>query len=390
VSGANILGRWQRTFSPSNDIQVQAYIDRTNHREVNVADYRTTYDIDYLQRLKPDDRQQISVGLGARVIPIYDPILFSGLTFTPIHRTDQLYTSFFQDEISLVRDRLTLSVGTQLLHTNFTSFEPEPSARLAWTPSQNQTVWAAYTHAVRTPSDAEDNFTLSGYIGPVPGGLQAFAAFLPNKKFAPEQMNGFELGYRQIVNKSLLFDLASFHNHYHDLFDEEFIVPAFSLSDAPPPLHYFLPAQFRNGLYGNTKGFEISPEWRPAQFWRLRGSYSYLDLTLRKSATSGDLGTIRGIEGGSPKHEIAIQSAFDLGRKLQLDLSYRYTSALWGIGIPNYSTADARLAWRVRPDVEVSLTGQNLLQPQHLEYPADIGPNIAIKRSAYLQVKWTK
>jgi hypothetical protein len=32
--GANILGRWQLTLSPDNDIQVQAYIDSTNHREL--------------------------------------------------------------------------------------------------------------------------------------------------------------------------------------------------------------------------------------------------------------------------------------------------------------------------------------------------------------------
>jgi iron complex outermembrane receptor protein len=389
LSGANILGRWEKTLSPGNDVQVQAYLDRTNHRELNLADYRTVYDVDYLQRVKWGSRQQISFGLGARVIPIYDPIVFTGLTFTPIHRTDQLYTAFFQDDIELLRDRLTLSLGTKLLHTNFTSFEPEPSARLSWTPSHTQTIWASFTHAIRTPSDAEANFTLSGYVGPA-GGLQAFAAFLPNTRFAPEQLNGFEAGYRRLLGKSVLIDFAAFQNHYHDLFDEEFIVPSFSLSDAPPPLHLLLPAQFRNGLLGHTAGFEIAPEWRPLPFWRLRGSYSYLDLVLGKSPTSGDLGTIPSMEGGSPKHQVMAASSFDLGKKLQLDLDYRYISALGALGIPAYSTMDARLAWRLRPAVEVSLTGQNLLQADHLEYPADAGPNVAIQRSAYLQIIWTR
>jgi iron complex outermembrane receptor protein len=390
LSGADILGRWQRTFSSSNDIQVQAYIDHTNHRELNIADYRTTYDLDYLQRISPDKWQQFSFGAGARVIPIYDPIVVSGLTFTPIHRTDQLYTAFFQDEITLVPERLTLTVGTKLLHTNFNAFEPEPNARLAWTPTRNQTLWAAFTHAVRTASDAEENFTLSGYIGLTPSGLQAFAAFLPNPKFAPEQLNGYELGYRRLFGKNVLIDFAGFLNHYHDLFDEEIITDAFSLSDSPPPLHLLLPAQFRNGLLGRTTGFEVSPEWRPKQFWRLRGSYSYLELVLQKSPGSGDLGTIPSIEGGSPKHEVMAQSAFDLGKRLQLDLSYRYISSLPGLGIPAYSTADGRFAWRLRPDLEISLVGQNLLQARHVEYAADLGPNVAIERSAYLQLTWTK
>lgn len=390
LSGANILGRWQRTFSPGNDIQVQAYIDRTNHHEVNFADYRTTYDIDYLQRLKPDSREQISFGLGARVIPIYDPIMFSGLTFTPIHRTDELYTAFFQDEIALVPERLTLTLGTKLLHTNFTTFEPAPSARLAWTPSDKQTVWAAFTHAVRTPSDVEENLTLSGYIGPTSSGLQSFAAFLPNTNFAPEQLNGYEVGYRRLLRKNILVDFAGFLNHYHDLFDEELISDTFSPSDAPPPLHLLLPAQLRNGLLGHSTGFEISPEWRPTKFWRLRGSYSYLDLVLQNAPTGHDVGTIPTIEGGSPKHEVSAQSSLDLGKRLQLDASYRYTSALWGLGIFAYSTLDARLAWRLRPALEIALSGQNLLQPHHIEYVADAGPSVGILRSASLQITWTK
>ena len=390
LSGANILGRWQRTFSAGNDIQVQAYVDRTNHREVNLADYRTTYDVDLLQRVTPNSWQQLSFGLGARVIPIYDPIIVSGLTFTPIHRTDVLYTAFLQDELALVPNRLTLTLGTKLLHTNFATFEPEPSARLSWTPSDKQTVWAAFTHAVRTPSDAEENFTLSGYVGATPSGLQAFAAFLPNTKFSPEQLNGYELGYRRLLTKGLLVDFAGFWNHYHGLFDEELIVEAFSPSDTPPPLHLLLPAQFRNGLQGRTTGFEIAPEWRPSKVWRLRGSYSYLDMVLRKSPGSGDLGTIPGIEGGSPKHQFTLQSSIDLGKKVDFDASYRYVSALPGLGIPSYSTCDARLAWHLHPDLELAVTGQNLLQPTHVEYAAEVGPNIAIRRSSYLQLTWTR
>ena len=391
LSGANIIGRWQRTFSPGNDIQVQAYVDRTNHRELDLADYRTTYNIDYLQRVEPDSRQQISFGLGARIIPIYDPIIFPGLTFTPIHRTDQLDTAFFQDEIALVADRLTLTLGTKLVHTNFTEFEPEPSARLAWTPSANQTIWAAYTHAVRTPSDAEENFTFGAYEQYNPAALlQTLAAFLPNHKFAPEQLNGYELGYRRLLRKNILIDFAGFFNHYHDLFDEELVFPGITLSDNPPPEHVLFNGQFRNGLMGHTTGFEIAPEWRPAKVWRLRGSYSYLDLVLEKTPTSGDIGTIPSLEGGSPKHQVMAQSAFDLGSKVQLDLSYRYITALSALGIPAYPTVDARLAWQVRPNLELALAGQNLLQTHHIEYAADTGPDIGIRRSAYLQLTWTK
>ena len=82
-------------------------------------------------------------------------------------------TAFVQDEIGLLDRRLSLTLGTKLLRTNFTGSgaELEPSARLLWTPTETQTVWAAFTHALRTPSDAEANFNLSGYIATTAGGV---------------------------------------------------------------------------------------------------------------------------------------------------------------------------------------------------------------------------
>ena len=120
-------------------------------------------------------------------------------------------------------DRLSLTLGTKFLRTNFTDggVELEPSARLLWTPSQKQTIWAAFTHALRTPSDAEANFNLSGYIGTAANGTPYFARFNANPNFASEQLNGYELGYRRLLGKKLYVDVAGFYNHYHDLFSED-------------------------------------------------------------------------------------------------------------------------------------------------------------------------
>ena len=40
------------------------------------------------------------------------------------------------------------------------------------------------------------------------------------------------------------------------------------------------------------------------------------------------------------------QSSFDISKKLQLDLIYRYVSALPALSVPAYSTGDARFGWR--------------------------------------------
>lgn len=389
LSGANLLARWKRTVNDGDVLQLQIYYDRTNRFEPNFGEIRNTGDVDFLQRVRAPWRQQISWGLGARFSAGNEIEVVSGLTFSPAQRTDYLLSAFLQDEIALIPDRLSLTLGTKLLKTNFTGVEPQPSARLLWTPTDRQAVWAAFTHAVRTPSDSEEDFYLSGYIGTTPSGVPYFARFNANPHFAPEQLNGYELGYRRMVKKSIYVDVATFYNHYHDLFDEEIIGPTFLETDPGPP-HLLLPAQFGNGILGTTTGFEIAPEWQPTSNWRLRASYSYLDMNLKEGPTSRDVGTIPGIEGASPKHEAVILSALDLSKTLQLDLTYRYVSTLWAQGIPSYSTGDARFAWRLNRQLELSLVGRNLLQPSHVEYNADPLTVVGIKRSGYIELTWMK
>jgi iron complex outermembrane receptor protein len=390
IKGQNILGRWKRIFSDGNDIQVQAYFDRTDRRTPNYEEVRDTYDIDFLQRLRLPWRQEISWGLGARVDPVYDPVIVTGLQFAPFHRTDYLATGFIQDEIGLVEQRLSLILGTKLLRTNFTTgVDLEPSVQLLWTPSDKQTFWAAYTHALRTPSDSEENFSLLGFVGSGPGGTPVFARFNPNSEFVPEQLNGYEVGYRRTLGHNVFVDVTAFYNHYHDLFSEDLAGATF-LETSPAPAHYLIPAQFRNDLLGNTKGIEIAPEWRVTENWRLRGSYSYLHMSLDKEPGSGDLGTAPIIAGSSPKHEVTMQSAFDLTKRLQLDLTYRYVDALPGLAIPAYSTADARIGWRFNREWDFSVVGRNLTRPAHLEYSSDPGPLIGIKRSVFAKLTWTR
>ncbi len=387
LSGVNLLARWKRTVNENNDFQLQVYYDRTNRFEPNFAEIRNTGDVDFLQRIRAPWHQQISWGLGARFSAGDEIEVVSGLTFSPAQRTDYLLSGFLQDEIALIPDRLSLTLGTKLLKTNFTGVQPQPSARLLWTPTDRSAVWAAVTHAVRTPSDAEEDFYLSGYIGTAPNGLPYFARFNANPHFAPEQLNGYELGYRRMVKKSIYVDIATFFNHYHDLFDEEIIGTPYLETDPGPP-HLLLPAQFGNGILGNTTGFEIAPEWQPTSNWRIRASYSYLNIDLKNGPKSLDIGTIHGIEGASPKHEAVILSALDLTKKLQLDLTYRYVSTLWAQGIPSYSTGDARFAWRLNHQLELALVGRNLLQPSHVEYNADPLTVVGIKRSGYIELTW--
>jgi iron complex outermembrane recepter protein len=390
LSGGNVLGRWQRVFGEGKDFQFQAFYDRTNRHQPNFADLRDTYDVDFLDRFRLPGREQISWGLGARFSRGDNPVVVPGLTFTPTERTDRLLTAFLQDEIGLVDDHLVLTLGTKFLRTNYTGWQLQPTARLLWTPTKKQSFWAAFTHAVRTPSDAEENFTLLGFTGQVINGLPFFARFNPNPNFRSEELNGYEAGYRLLVRKALYLDLAAFYNHYSDLFSEDITGAPFEETNPGPP-HLLLPADFGNGLLGTTKGIEFSPEWRPVPSWRLRATYSYLQMDIKKSAGSLDIGTGPIVEGSSPKHQVALQSGLDFAKVLSVDLTYRYVSILPALTIPAYSTADARFDWHIGKQFTLSAVGRNLFQPNHPEFGSvDPGPTIDIRRNLFGQIAWAR
>ena len=377
------------------------YYDRTNRREPNFGDLRDTFDVDFVQHWRALPRHNVTWGLGARFSHGRNLEVVSGLTFNPSQRTDRLLSAFVQDEFTLVEKRLTLTYGSKFLNTNFTNYAPEPSARLQWTPSDSTTVWAAATHAVRTPSDAERDFFLSGFIGMI-GDTPLFARFNANRNFRPEQMNGYELGARQMLSKAVYIDVATFYNHYHNLFSED-LTGGLTLEDNPAPPHYLLPAEFGNGLRGSTKGVEVSPEWRPTENWRLRGSYSYLHMNIEKGPNSLDIGTAPQIMGSSPEHQFYAQSSLDFAKVLQFDADLRYVSKLPGqtagpqgalYPVQAYTTADARFGWRIVPQFDISVVGRNLLQPHHPEFGSDPSADnnvafVGMKRIVYLRLTWT-
>lgn len=394
LSGGDVLFKWNHTAGNGNGFQLQASYDRTNRLEPNLGEKRENFDVDFLARTRWGNRQHLIYGAGVRVSPGRFEEVVSGLVFAPLRRNDYTLSAFFEDDITLINNRLMLTAGTKILNTNYLhGVDFQPSVRLLWTPSERQTWWASFTHAVRTPSDAEEDFYLSSLIGSA-NGTPVFARFNANDRFSPEKLNAWEIGYRQVLRRNFYVDLTGFFNRYHNLFSED-VTGGESLqttlpfpSPVPPPTYILLPAQFQNDLYGATYGGEIAPEWRPSRLWRLRGSYSFLRMSLKTAATANiPLGPGQD-QGSSPQHELSLDSGFDFTRRLELDLIFRYVSALPYQGVHAYATGDVRFAYRLGNHLELSLVGRNLLQPNHVEYIGDPDGPVGIRRSAYASLAW--
>jgi iron complex outermembrane receptor protein len=382
VSGGNILGRWRRTVD-AGDVQVQAYYDRTYRLGPQLGETRNTFDVDFIHHLTLLPRQDFIWGVGARWSPSDFTQTVTTVDFLPHHQSDNIYSVFLQDQIAIFRDKLQLTIGSKFEHNRYTGWELQPSARLLWTPNAHQTIWASVSRAVSTPSQVDENLQLTGYT-PVPFPL--FLRIAGNPNFNSETLLGYEVGYRRLITPSLYVDVSLFHNKYNDL--TSFGTFAFSVEANPAPPHLLLTIPWANGIEGSTNGGEISPDWKATRWLELKASYSYVSLGLKNRPGNADAGTLSLDKGSSPRHEVVVQSLFNLPKRFEFDPTYRYVSALPAQSVKSYSTMDLRFGWHFAGNVEASIVGQNLFQPNHMEFGISPGPMVGVSRSVYGQIIW--
>ncbi len=387
VSGGNLLARWQHTTGEGSDIQVQAYFDRTNRQDFELGETRDTFDVDFVHHLRIHSDQELTWGIGARVSPSNFIQTSQGVNFLPSKQTDSIYSGFVQYELPIVRDKLTLTAGTKLEHNNFSGFDYQPSVRLLWTPTPHQSFWAAVTRAVRTPSRLDQNVDFAIFVTNLPPPV--FFEIVGDPKLKAEQLVGYEAGYRTQINRNLYVDFSAFYNSYDDLQGYGPIGLVASATPPPPHLSFVLP--YANVIQGHTIGTEIAPNWKITRWWQVRGSYSYLHMSLRDKPGFTDVGGLLGTyAGASPGSVASFQSLFNLPKHFEFDQTYRYSGTLPEYSVAAYSTADARLGWHVGEGLDFSVVGQNLLQPSHAEFGGDPGPLVGIKRSVYAKIVWTR
>jgi iron complex outermembrane receptor protein len=326
---------------------LQLYYDRTHLTTPIFTEGRDTYDVDVQHRFQAGTRNDVVWGLGYRLYADNVDTNLAIKLFPPKRRT-QIFSTFVQDAITLVPEKLILTLGSKFEHNDYTGFEIQPNVRLTYMPTERQTLWGAISRAVRTPSRVESDISFQQPIGP-----GQFATIVGNPNFKSEKLIAYELGHR-IQYKNLYFDTAAFYNRYDDL---RTIEPSASGLVAG------------NGLKGESYGIELGPTYKVADWWRLQAAYTWLQLQLsRKPGSLDPFMFEKDIEGRSPHHQFTLRSSFDLPQHLQLDGILRYVDSLPGIGVARYYVLDLRLGWNPYKDLEFSIVGQNLLSRRHAEF----------------------
>jgi iron complex outermembrane receptor protein len=385
-SGGNILGRWNHT-SEGSSMSLQMYYDNTTITDHSLfGDHQNILDIDFQHAFHVGDAQQFVWGLGYRSIRDKNDASFT-VSLQPNQVTLNQFSTFLQDEISLVDNRLQITLGSKFERNEFTGFEIEPNARLLWNLTRNQSIWTAVSRAVRTPALTEEGLRLNSQVIPPgtpanPSPLPAVVAVFGSNQFNSEDLLAYELGYRVQATSNLSLDIATFYNNYSNLRTAEPGAPF--VEGSPAPTDIVIPFVAGNKMSGGTYGVELFADWKVVPKWRLVGSYSYLQMDIHKNADSLDP-TPDNPNGSSPRHQWYLRSSIDLPKHFEQDTTLRFVDQLPSLNVPSYYSLDAHLGWRPVTSLELSIGGQNLLDNWHFEFMPDFvntSPTV-VKRSIF-------
>jgi iron complex outermembrane receptor protein len=224
--------------------------------------------------------------------------------------------------------------------------------------------WTAYSRAVRSPSRVDKEFYS-------PGAPPHFILD-GGPDFESEYFDVAELGYRAQPLAALSYSVTAYFSGFDRLRSLE-----------PTPSG----PQFRNGLEGDTHGLEVWANYRVTSYWRLSAGGTTLNKKVEAKPGVIDLNGIA-TAGNDPDDSWLLRSSFDIGTHHELDLWVRHVADLEPIHVPGYTTLDARVASRILPGFEVSVSGDNLIGPKHPEWGASPASRAVFGPSVFAQIQW--
>lgn len=361
VSGANVLARWTRQLHDNSDFMLQLYYDRTERIEDPFEETHDTLDFEIQHNHQLTARQQLIAGAGYRHTKDHTQASFR-YGFADDERNIDQFNLFIQDEIA-VADSLSATAGIKFEHFEYTGWETQPNLRVAWTPTSADTLWAAVSRAVRTPSRNDDDVVINVTAFPGANGTPTVVRILGNSEVQSETGTAYELGYRMRPSPDLYTDIALFYNEYDDLLGTESLTPF--IENEPAPAHLVIPRRFVNDTVGRTQGVELATTWHPTPATRFYFSYAYLDMDV--TAPDGF-----DITGNSPANQAHARWSMDLSTRVEFDTAVYYVDELNVQNrtqpVNDYTRVDFRMGWQVNRWLNVAGGIRNAFDPQHPEF----------------------
>ncbi len=388
---AYLLARWTRDFQDDSEIQALAYYDYDNLTTAN--DDRISNlgqaNVEFQHRFHLAGINEITWGGSWRN---YTDQFFNQIAWQYAPQSQNIYSGFLQDKLTLVEGRLYVTGGVKAENNPYTGTEWQPSGRVLFLPDDNSSFWGAVSRAVRIPTQlAEDGYLYLYGVPPGtfgPGTPAYYEGLVPNPSLQSETLVSYELGFRTNVTKEISLDIASFYNHYENLISIPSVNQVFT-----SPLGVFDPStgltpyQETNSGEGDIYGVETSVKWEPASNFHASVAYTYQGYDQAMiNASNVDL-------GAPPPHNLVnCRLTYEWVKGLELnnnvtftDTTYLYDANSGNSITPSYFRWDLGANFKANDSLEVALWGLDL-EGAHTETlqsygvsPTEIVPAVAGK-----------
>lgn len=328
---------WDRKTGANSGMQFRTSYTRTVTTLEDLENTSNTLDAEFVYSNEQLKNNFFTFGLGGRYFwDAFEQGERVYVTNDNIYRLD--FSGFAKDRITLIEDRLFLTLGLKLDYAEDKDLSPQPTARLLYT-KDNEEYWLAVSHANREPGNwiREGNYRVrikdKEYTIDTSGELET------------EKLTSIEAGYRRLFNDTLKLDLSLYLNSYDQMvtlsYDED-----------------TLTAKPMSALGGLSYGTEIALDWQALNWLILRPS---IDLSNQDFSNFDK--DVPGFSPplNSPLYNIKFQALITLAEEWELDLFTSYLNSLDEKDISTGFGLDARLAWTPEENISVELIGSNLL-----------------------------
>lgn len=371
--GWNILSSYSLAMTAHSEIELSGYFEHTTRAEEFIGFSRDNAEVEFKHHFSTA-RHSLLTGAALRYVSTNFNLSdqFLSTTLPNDNENTQLYSFFISDQWTLVSDKLWLTMAGRVDKHNYAETQLQPSIRLSWQPTAHQTLWTAWSKAVRLPSQLE--LEAGALIGVLPANagnnplpFPASVTLLASPDYDVEEVRSIELGYRFDLHDGFSIDSTAFYNEFDQLRSFRFN----SIDLAMPPALSNINLNLSNDSAGHNSGFETALNWQATPTLLMELNYSYINGKF--SANSSQITT-------APENIVSVISTWTPSNTLSVNLAIRYvdklaiTSAtsLSDRSTRHYTTADINLNWSITDRLTLSAHGRNLLQSKHVEFKPEL------------------
>lgn len=347
-TGANASAFWTRTLNSTDKLTSQLIVDYFKLDYSVLREERHLAQLELRHELHPHSRHQIL--WGGTYEYRRDFVETKSTSYVdPSGSTGAVYSVFGQDQVDIVKRKLTATIGSKVEHNVYTGFEVQPSVSLGWLAHDRNYIWGAVSRSVRTPSRLEADIAA--------GGVRY------GDKFKSENLTGYQIGNRLNLNDEVSFDVTGFVHDYDGLITGEL-------------------DGYHNDMYGQSYGLEAASHWQATEDLKLQAGYALvrMQLDIREGSHPANTRNVDLFENIDPRNTATLRAMFNATRDIELDAALRYVDHLRNGIVPSYLVGDLRIGWRPTAAVTVSVAARDLFNPHHFEqvgvYTTEVEPTL--------------